>query len=190
MASRPVGSMDYLLAAIQGVVSFLALLRAANAGAHSSAGSLIGVSFLLGPLGGLIGLFLFAAIYRRLGVRAGGAAPRSQVVHVLAYGGLPVAASLGLWLVCALLAGGATFVETPPADLEGFVVFLLHAQFAAYIALWLWSILLQVMGFSEIQGITLAKALWVWVFGQLVAVLGALFLNVLIGILVPGVAPH
>ena len=182
--------MDYFLAAAQGVVSFLALLRAANAGAHSSAGSLVSLSFLLGPVGGLIGLFLFAAIYRRLGARAGGAASRSQVVHVLAYGGLPVAASLAIWLMSSLLAGEATFVETPRADLEGFVVFLLRAQFAAYIALWLWSILLQVMGFSEIQGITVRKAVWVWVFGQLVAVLGALFLNVLIATLVPGVAPH
>ncbi len=167
LATRPVGIVDYLLAAAQGVVNFLALFRTQGAGAHNSVAEILGESFLFGPIGGVVGLFLFAAIYARLGNRAGGTSTRGPVVHVLAYGGLPVVASLGLWVLTALLAGEATFVETPRPDVEEFVVLLLHAQFIAYVLLLLWSIVLQVMGFSEVQGIATRKAFWVWVLGQL-----------------------
>ena len=104
-----------------------------------------------------------ALIYRRLGARMGGKATHAQVVHVLAYGSVPLAASLGLWVLTALLAGEAAFVETPRGDVEGFVVFLLHLQFISYVLLLIWSIVLQVMGFSEIQGFATAKAFGLWV---------------------------
>ncbi len=190
LATRPVGMVDYLLAAAQGVVNFLALFRTQGAGAHNSVAEILGESFLFGPIGGVVGLFLFAAIYARLGNRAGGTSTRGPVVHVLAYGGLPVVASLGLWVLTALLAGEATFVETPRPDVEEFVVLLLHAQFIAYVLLLLWSIVLQVMGFSEVQGIATRKAFWVWVLGQLVGLLAAIFLSVVIATLFPGVVPH
>lgn len=190
LASRPIGALDYVLAAAQGIVNFLALFRTQGAGAHSTVAEILGESFLFGPIGGVVGLFLFAAIYGRLGTRAGGTSTRSQVVHVLAYGGVPVVASLGIWVLTALLAGESTFVETPRADVEGFVVLLLHVQFIAYVLLLLWSIVLQVMGFSEIQGIATPKAFWVWVLGQFVGLLAAIFLSVVIATLFPGIVPH
>ena len=190
LATRPVGILDYVLAAAQGIVNFLALFRTQGAGSHSSVAEILGESFLFGPIGGVVGLFLFAAIYGRLGNRAGGTSTRSQVVHVLAYGGVPVVASLGIWVLTALLAGEATFVETPRADVEGFVVLLLDAQFIAYVLLLLWSIVLQVMGFSEIQGIATRKAFWVWVLGQFIGLLAAIFLSVVIATLFPGIVPH
>jgi Yip1 domain len=190
LAARPVGKLDYVLAAAQGVVNFLALFRAQSAGAHTGVAEILGESFLFGPIGGVVGLFLFAAIYGRLGNRAGLTSTRNQVIHVLAYGGVPVAASLGIWVLTALLAGEATFVETPGADVEGFVILLLHVQFTAYVLLLLWSIVLQVMGFSEIQGIATRKAFWVWILGQFVGLLAAIFLSVVIATLFPGVVPH
>jgi hypothetical protein len=55
--------------------------------------------------------------------------------------------------------------------------------------LWLWSVVLQVMGFSEILGLTTRKAFGVWVLGQVLALLLYLFLNILIGVLFPGIVP-
>jgi len=190
LANRPAGALDYLLAAAQGVVNFLALFRTQSAGAHSSVAEILGESFLFGPIGGVVGLLLFAAIYGRLLNRAGGKSTRSQVIHVLAYGGLPIVASLGIWLLTALLAGEPTFVEAPGPEVETFVVLLLDAQFVAYVVLLLWSVVLQVMGFSEIQAIATRKAFWVWVVGQLVGLLAAIFLSVVIATLFPGIVPH
>jgi hypothetical protein len=45
---------------------------------------------------------------------------------------------------------------------------------------------LQVMGLSEIQGLTTRKAFGVWVLGQLIGVLASLFLALLIEWLFPG----
>jgi hypothetical protein len=47
-------------------------------------------------------------------------------------------------------------------------------------------VVLQVMGFSEILGIATRRAFGVWVLGQLIGVLAALFLFVLIVTLLPG----
>jgi hypothetical protein len=134
-------------------------------------------------------IYLFAAIYGRLGKRAGGTSARNQVFHVLAYGGVPVAASLALWGFTALLVGEAAIVDTPGAEVDGFVAFVLRAQFVAYLLLLLWSVVLQVMGFSEILGLTTRKAFGIWVLGQLLALLAAVFLSLLIALLFPGLVP-
>jgi hypothetical protein len=103
---------------------------------------------------------------------------------------VPLAASLGIWLLTALLAGEAAFVETPRSDVEGFVVLLLHLQFISYVLLLIWSIVLQVMGFSEIQGFTTRKAFWLWVSGQIVAFLVSLMLALAVDVLFPGLLLH
>jgi hypothetical protein len=126
MAARPVGIVDYLLGAAQGVGNYLALYRARGAGAHHSVEEILGNSFAYGAVAGLFSLGLMAVIYRRLGLRAGGKSTIPSVVHVLAYGSTPLAASLALWVVTALLAGEAAFLETPRADADGFLVLLVY----------------------------------------------------------------
>jgi hypothetical protein len=185
LASQPIGRMDYLLGAAQGMVGWLALSRATNAAATSGVAAIIGRAAIGGSLMGVASLFLFAEIYERLGSRLGGTSTRTQVVHVLAYGSVPIAVSLGIWLLTALLAGDAAFMPVPRPDIESFVALFLHAQFIANVLFAFWSVVLQVMGFSEIQGLTARKAFWVWVLGQLIGVLGALFLTLLIATLFP-----
>jgi hypothetical protein len=190
LAASPIGIVDYLLAAAQGIGNFLALYRTQGAGAHNSVEHILANSFVYGAVAGVASVFLMAVIYRRLGARAGGKSTLNQVVHVLAYGGIPMVASLALWVLTALIAGEATFVETPRADLEGFLVLLLHVQFIAYVLLLIWSVVLQVMGFSEIQSLTTRKAFGVWLLGQIVGFLASLLLALVVGTLFPGVLLH
>jgi hypothetical protein len=189
LATRPIGAADYLLAAAQGIATSIMVYRTQLAGPNAGTADILGTSFVFGPLGGVVSMYLFAAIYGRLGQRAGGKTTRNQVFHVLAYGGIPVAASLLVWMFTVLLVGEAAVVERPGAEIDGFVSFVLRAQFASYMLLWLWSVVLQVMGFSEILGLTTRKAFGVWVLGQVLALLLYLFLNILIGVLFPGVVP-
>jgi hypothetical protein len=183
LASRPVGILDYVLAAAQGSGYFLALYRTESAGAHSSVAEILGKSLAYGAVAGVASLFLMAVIYGRLGARAGGKSTTSQVIHVLAYGGVP---SFALWVVTALLAGEAAFVDTARADAEEFLVLLLHVQFTFYVLLLFWSVVLQVMGFSEIQGLALRKAFGVWLLGQIIGFLASLFLPLMLEALFPG----
>src|SRR4029077_427848 len=120
MSAQPIGVLDYALAAAQGIGNLLALYRTEGAGNHRSVAEILGNSLIYGTVAGVAGLFVMTLIYRRLGARTGGKATRAQVVHVPPYGSVPLAASLGIWLLTALLAGEAAFVETPRSDVEGF----------------------------------------------------------------------
>jgi Yip1-like protein len=190
MAARPVGIIDYLLAAAQGIGNFLALYRTEGPDAHRGVEEILGNSLAYGAVAGVASLFLMAVIYRRLGARAGGKSTTPQVIHVLAYGSVPLAASLAIWILTALLAGEAAFVDTPRPDVEGFVVLLLHLQVISYVLLLIWSIVLQVMGFSEIQGMATRKAFGLWVLGQIIGFLVSLFLALIIEALFPGLLLH
>ena len=190
LAARPAGVTDYLLMSAQGIGNFLALYRTEGAGAHSSVAEILANSAVYGAVAGVASLFLMAIIYRRLGARAGGKSTTSQVIHVLSYGSVPMVASLAIWVLTALLAGEDTFLEAPRPDTEGFLVLLLHVQFISYVLLLVWSIVLQVMGFSEIQGLATRKAFGVWVVGQIIGFLASLFLALLIEALFPGLLFH
>jgi hypothetical protein len=189
LAARPIGAADYLLAATQGVATSIMVSRTQSAGSNVGTAEILGSALIFGPLAGVVSMYLFAAIYARLGTRAGGKSTRRQVFHVLAYGGIPVAASLILWMFTALLVGEAAVVERPGVEIDGFVAFVLRVQFASYVLLLLWSFVLQVMGFSEILGLATRKAFGVWVLGQVLGLLFYLFLLLLIAVLFPGIAP-
>jgi len=189
LATRPIGAADFLLAATQGVATSIMVSRTQSAGSNVGTAEILGSALIFGPLAGVVSMYLFAAIYARLGTRAGGKSTRNQVFHVLAYGGIPVAASLILWMFTALLVGEAAVVERPGVEIDGFVAFVLRVQFASYMLLLLWSFVLQVMGFSEILGLATRKAFGVWVLGQVLALFFALFLSLLIAVLFPGIVP-
>ncbi len=184
LASQPITSLDYLLGAGQGIAGWLALSRAQNAGRSNSVAEIFGKAVVIGSLAGIVSLFLFGVIYSRLGSRPV-PSPRTKVIHVLAYGGVPLVASLVLWVLTALLAGEATFEQTPRPDIEAFLAFLLHAQFLAYVLLQIWSVVIQVMGLSEIQGLATRKALGLWMLGQLIGFLALLFLVLALATLFP-----
>ncbi len=185
MAARPVGIVDCVLAAAQGIGNFLLLYRNEGGGAHRPMDEILGNSFAYGAIAGITSLFLMSVIYRRLGKRAGGQSTIPQVVHVLAYGTLPLVAWLVLRILSALLTGQPLFAEPARADAGGFGALLMVLQAAAFALLLLWSIVLQVMGFSEIQGLTLRKAFGVWLLGQLIGILVSLFLALMLEMLFP-----
>jgi len=143
-------------------------------------------ALVIGTPAGIISLFLLCSIYVRLGSRAGRTVARNQVFHVMAYGGVPLAASLVIWVFAALLIGEVAFEQAPHPEVETFVALLLRIQIIAYILLWLWSVVIQVMGLSEIQGLVTLKAFVLWVLGQVIATLAMLFLMILFATLFPG----
>jgi hypothetical protein len=186
LAARPIGAVDYLLGAAQGIAGWLAFSRSQNAGVTSSVAEIFLRALLIGTPAGVASLFFLSTIYTRLAIRAGRTVARHQVFHVVAYGGVPLAASLVIWVFTALLVGEVAFEQAPHPEVEGFVALLLRIQFIAYILLTLWSVVIQVMGLSEIQGIVTRKAFGLWVLGQVIAFLALFFLMILVITLFPG----
>jgi hypothetical protein len=189
LARLPVGVTDYVLAAAQGVGNYLMLYQSQASDAHFSVADIVLNSVRFGPIAGIAGVFLFSLIYGRLGARMGGQSKRNQVFHVLAYGGLPVVATLLLWTLTFLIVGDAAFAAAPAVEVDGFVWFIVRVQFAASVFLLIWSVVLQIMGFSEILGLPLRKVFGLWVLGQLLGVLAAFFLAIFVAILFPGLVP-
>jgi len=178
LASQPLGLVDHLLGAAQGTISMLGYCRAKDLGAKLDLGQIFFTAGLTGAVVGIASLHIMAAIYARLGSRVGRTTARRQIVHVLAYGGVPMAASLVVWVLTALIAGEVTFVQAPK-DVDDFVDLLLGTQFLSYVLLLMWSVVLQIMGFSEILAVSIAKAFGIWVLGQVIAVLAILLVYVL-----------
>lgn len=180
LADTPITRIDYLLGITQGIVSWLSLSRAQSAGASSTVAQILARAALAGPIAGVLGLYLMSAVYTRLARRAGGSATRAQIFHVLAYSGVPMIASLGIWLLTAALAGRATFLNGPPADLQPFLALLVRAQFLSHVLLVGWSLLLQVMAFSEAERLPTSRAFGVWLLGQVLVMLAILLLWILV----------
>jgi hypothetical protein len=178
LASQPIGLADHVLGAAQGIVSALGYCRANDFGTKFSIGDIFWTAGVTGAIVGIASLYIMAAIYVRLGSRAGRKPTHRQAVHILAYGAMPTALSLGIWVLTALLAGEVTFVQAPK-EVDDFIRVLLMLQFASYVLLLMWSVVLQVMGFSEILGTSNVRAFGIWVLGQLIAALSVLFLYVL-----------
>lgn len=180
MASAPIGRADYLLGAAQGVLNWLVLSRVQSVGASAGVATILGRALLAGPIAGLLGMYLMAAVYLRLGRRVGGSATRAQIVHVLAYSGVPMLASLLLWLLTAGLAGRAVFLASPGAGLEPIVLLVLRLQIIAHGVLVGWSLLLQVMGLSEAERLPIGRTFGIWVLGQALVLLALLLLRILL----------
>jgi hypothetical protein len=184
LSSQPVGPADLLLGAAQGIVATLGYFRALNFGAKASLGETFLRSTVAGAVLGIVSLYVMAAIYSALASRAGRPGLRRPAMHVLAYGGVPSLASLGIWIVTALLAGPVTFMQEPQGG-DDFGMPLLAVQFASDVLLLFWSVTLQVMGLSEIMAISNGRAFGVWVVGKLVGAFAMLVLYVLAAPLLP-----
>jgi hypothetical protein len=171
LSARPIGAVDYLLGAAQGIAGWLALSRAQNAGAGGSIAEIFAKALLLGSPAGVASLMFMGAIYARLGAHNGKPFARNQLIHVLAYSGVPMAASLLVWLLTALVAGEATFQQVS-------------------VLLTIWSVVIQVMGLSEIQGIVIRRALGLWALGQMIGYLAMLFVLIVLATLLPNAIPR
>jgi hypothetical protein len=180
LSAQPLGLADYLLGAAQGVATWLALARAQDLGATKGAEQIVVGGLIFGPPLGVATMFVLAAIYARLARRSGAAPTVAQMFHVLAYGGVPLAVSLGIWLLTALAVGGEAFVSVPRPDTEAFAAFLLQAQIIAQALLFFWSVLLQAMGLSELQGLTVGRAFWIWLLGQFLGALAMTLVAILL----------
>ena len=189
LADKPIGILDYVLSGVQGMVVVLALGRAGNLGAKTGVADIFVRAASQGMLIGIAIIWIQAWIYTWMGRRAGGQATRTQVIHVLSYGSVPMVGSLAIWCLAALLLGNHAFIETPGAETETFETLLNGVQIGAFALLGLWSIVLQIMGLSEVHRLRTGGAAGTWLLGQFISgfVMGIILVIV---ILITGQLPQ
>jgi hypothetical protein len=184
LSKQPVGPMDYILAAAQGIAS-CTIFSLQTPELRTVAWNIIA----LVPIAGLVGTLFCSYVYSRLGARVGGSGNRGEIFHILAYSGVPQVASVLLWILTFLLLGEAPWLDKPGSEMDGFVWIVVRIQFGISILLFGWSYLLQVMGFSEVLGLNVRKSFALWALGQLVCALVVFFLLVFLAVLFPQLLP-
>jgi len=91
---------------------------------------------VLGPLGGIIGLYIDGALFRWTGSWFGGQATSEQVRAAFAWSSIPRIAALVLWLPLLGLYGAEMFTSDKPRAVSNLAPLLLGAALGAILDLW------------------------------------------------------
>ena len=149
-----------LLAALHGFVNMIDRVSSRDAGDVMSFPTMLLMCLIIGPVAGLVSLYLGALLFRWVGRWLGGQGKTRELRTALAWAGLPVIASLPLWGLLALLLGPALFTSTSTietiapwqtiiATLIGLVILALSG----------WSVLLSVLGIAEAHRFSIWRAI-------------------------------
>jgi hypothetical protein len=174
-----------LLAALAGIGN--AFSRGSMRMAPENSGdfmSLLAISFVVGPIGGIIILYVAGAILRWTGSKLGGQADSENVRAAVAWSYIPMIAYYVLFIPAELLIFLAGNGSTGPFwDILwfGFSLFGLVAA----IGLTLWSLVILVIGLSEVHHFSVGRAVATALIPLLVLVLIPVTLIVILTLLGP-----
>ena len=105
------------LACLAGIGEALDRASMRNTGDRMSMSVIIAVACILGPLGGLLSLWIFSHLIRWTGSWIGGTASREHLKTAIAWGYVPIVFALPIWIPELLLFGSDNFTkETPRVD--------------------------------------------------------------------------
>ncbi|MHB0959995.1 MAG: Yip1 family protein [Pirellulaceae bacterium] len=142
-----------LLACLAGVGETLDRASMRNAGDQMPLIAILGVACVIGPLGGLLSLWISSHLIRLSGTWIGGIALRDHIKTAIAWGSVPLVFALPLWIPQLLLFGSDMFTEEMPR-LEAqpllLIPFLLIGLLEIVLALW--SVVIVCNTIAEVQG--------------------------------------
>jgi hypothetical protein len=115
---------------------------------------------MLGPIGGLIGLYLGGLILRWTGSWLGGRATAQQVRAAIAWSSVPSVATLAIWIPELVLFGSDMFTSrTPRIEANPSLGMLLLALSGVEIVLAIWQFVLFLKCVGEVHGFSAWRAL-------------------------------
>jgi hypothetical protein len=123
----------------------------------------------IGTLWGLLQLYLLTGLFYLVGRWTGARVPFNHIRSVVAWASLPLAATLGLWLLGTLVFGRSFFLnaEVVTATGQPGLLLSLGILYLATLGLWVWSLVILIQGLAEVQGVSAAKAIGTVVAGLL-----------------------
>ena len=149
-----------LLAAIGGIVQGLMGAADKSHGDRSSLPVILLVNLILGPVMGIIGLWVGAALLRWTGGWIGGQADSRRIRTAVAWSNVPMVWSLLLWVPALLLFGAELFTEaTPIIDASLMLSSLLLGFSIGMVVIGIWSSVVCLHALGEVQGFSAWKAL-------------------------------
>jgi hypothetical protein len=148
------------LAMLAGVFHVLDRATGRSAGDRIPFLGVLLMAALLGPVLGLAKVYLGAALLGWTGRWIGGSGTSRHLRTALAWGGVPYAFSLPVWLPLLLVVGPEMFTtETPRIDGGGIAAWTFFSLVFVQIVLGVWAFILVLKGVGEIQGFSSWRAL-------------------------------
>ena len=142
-----------LLACLVGVGDTLDRASARNAGDKLPIGVIVGVAGVLGPLGGLLSLWISSHLLRWTGRWIGGTGDRQHLKTAIAWAAVPMVFSLPLWIPQFVLFGSDMFTEeTPRLDARPRLWVLFIGIAVTEVIMAFWSLVLLCHTVAEVQG--------------------------------------
>ena len=141
------------LACLAGIGQSLDRASLRDAGDSMPVMAVIGICIVVGPLGGLLGLWIGALCVRVAGRMIGGTADPEQMRAAIAWAYVPTVAALVLWAPQLALFGSDMFTsEMPTLENSPNLWIPFIAIGAAEVILGLWGIVLMCNTVAEVQG--------------------------------------
>jgi len=142
-----------LLICLAGISESLDRASTRNAGDQLSLGAILAFACILGPLGGLFGVWMYSHLIRFSGEWIGGRGGYDEIKAAIAWASVPNVAGLVIWVALLLLLGREMFTEeTPSLDGQTTSVIVFLILVLAQVALGIWSVVLLCNTIAEVQG--------------------------------------
>jgi Yip1 domain len=169
------------LAILAGIFRTLDGASERNAGDALPLAAILGIAVLLGPVAGLLGLFVGGWFLGLTGRWLGGRARPDQLRAAIAWSFVPVLVTIPISIIQLGFFGRELFTrETPALDANPMLGLLLLATGILKAVLGFWSVVILLKGVGEVQGFSAWKAL-----ASLLLITLVIILSVVLLVLVP-----
>lgn len=149
-----------LLAAAAGISRALDRASFRNLGDRAEWPVIVGAAVVVGPVAGIIGLYVSGALVGWTGKWIGGAAPSENIRAAVAWSNVPVVWTLILWIPQLALFGQELFTSaTPRLDANPLLGLTLLAFALTELTLGLWAIVIFLKCLAQVQGFSAWSAL-------------------------------
>ncbi len=157
--SNPTRSV-LLLTALAGFSTGLDNASIASMGDTLDLVMIFGIVAIVGPIGGIIGLYIGAALLRWMGMWIGGAASSMDIRAAMAWSNVPIIWALLLWIPELFLFGSELFTsDTPKIDASESLTYSFIGFGVIEVLVSIWALIIFLKCLGEVQGFSAWKAI-------------------------------
>ena len=150
----------YIFLFLSGVSSAFDRANMKNLGDEMSLFAIIGLCTILGGLFGWINFYLYAALCSWTGKWLNGQGNTNSILRIISYAMLPLILSLILLIPQLLIFGNEIFKEAGELYSDGWISkIIIYTFFLFDLLLGAWSIILLIIGISEVQKLSIGKSI-------------------------------
>jgi hypothetical protein len=157
--NRDVTYMVLAIAAVGGISQVLGRMADRNAADKISFPVILLMAAVIGPIGGILGLYFGSWLLRVTGRWLGGSASGEEVRCSVAWGSVPAVWGSILWVPAIALTGSGLFKSEMPESIGQIAVLMALALLIVQVATAIWSLITGLHCLGEVQGFSAWRAL-------------------------------